>query len=128
MNKVVARFVDGRTVKGTTADFFPGREKFHVSEDGGAPREILMKDLKAVFFVKDLAGNSAHVERNEFDAAHPQAGRKMKVVFRDGEVLIGTTTGYQRDRPGFFIIPADHESNIERCYVVASSAAQVSFI
>ncbi len=28
-------------------------------------------------------------------------GRKIKVVFKDGEVLAGTTTGYQPGRPAF---------------------------
>jgi hypothetical protein len=31
-NRVVARFVDGRTVKGTTVDFLPGKDVIHVIE------------------------------------------------------------------------------------------------
>jgi hypothetical protein len=31
MNKVVARFTDGRIVKGTTVDFVPTKDRFHVS-------------------------------------------------------------------------------------------------
>jgi hypothetical protein len=44
-------------------------------------------------------------------------GRKIGVVFKDGEVLVGTTQGYDRSRPGFFVVPADAESNDERVYV-----------
>lgn len=97
MNKVVARFADGRIIKGTTTDFAPGKEIFHVTEAntpaGQKPVEIFMKDLKALFFVKDFEGDPQHVTRNEFDPGHPPAGRKIKVVFKDGEVLAGTTTG-----------------------------------
>ena len=37
LNKVVARYVDGPVVKGTTADFFPNKEIFHLSVTGAAP-------------------------------------------------------------------------------------------
>lgn len=132
LNKVVARFADGPVVKGTTADFFPNKDVFHVSVAGAAedaePIEIRMRDLKALFFVKDHAGDPAHVERNEFDSARPPAGRKLRVVFKDGEVLVGTTTGYQPGRAGFFVEPADDTSNIERCYVVTAATREVGFL
>jgi hypothetical protein len=132
MNKVVARFADGRVVKGMTANFFPNKEIFHVSveaaPDGEQPLEINTNDLKALFFVKDFKGDPQHKEGNEFDPSHPPAGRRIKVVFNDGEVLVGTTTGYQPNRPGFFIVPADTSSNIERCYVVAAATKEVSFL
>ena len=95
---------------------------------GGTPREIQTKNLKALFFVKDYAGNKEHVERNEFDPSRPAPGRRIKVVFKDGEVLLGTTTGYQRGRPGFFIVPADPGSNIERCYVVTAATKEITFV
>jgi hypothetical protein len=132
MNKVVLRFADGSIIKGTTADFFPGKDIFHLSMMNAPveanPVKINTKDLKAIFFVKDFAGDSQHLKRNEFDPAHPQGGRKIKVVFKDGEVLVGITMGYQPGRPGFFIIPADTSSNNERCYVVAAATKEISFI
>jgi hypothetical protein len=119
-------------VKGTTADFFPGKESFHVSEAGAPPDatpvEVRTNELKALFFVKDLAGNREHVEQNTFDPSRPPPGRKIKVVFTDGEVLVGTTAGYQKGRPGFFLVPADAGSNIERCYVVTAATKEVSFL
>jgi hypothetical protein len=132
VNKVVARFADGRMVKGMTADFFPTKDLFHVSvataPAGAKPVKINTKDLKALFFVKDLAGDRKHVERNEFDPSHPPAGRQIRVVYKDGEVLVGTTTGYQPGRPGFFVVPADASSNVERCYVVVAATREVSFL
>ena len=132
MNKVVARYTDGRMVKGVTSDFVPAKERFHVSEaqaaPGAKPVEIQTKDLKALFFVRDFAGNPQHGDRNLFDPAHPPIGRRIRVEFGDGEVLIGTTQGYQPGRPGFFMVPADPGSNIERCYVVTASTKDVRFI
>lgn len=132
MNKVVARFADGRLVKGMTADFFPGKDLFHVAEAGAAPGsdplEIRTSQLKALFFVKDLAGDPRYVESKEFDPSRPPAGRRIRVEFEDGEVLVGTTTGYQAGRPGFFLEPADTGSNNERCYVVVAATRDVRFI
>lgn len=132
MNKVVARFADDRLVKGMTINFFPGKDSFHVSAATASaeakPVEIHTKDLKALFFVKDLAGDPRHVERNELDQSHPPIGRPIRVEFKDGEVLVGTTTGYQPGRPGLFLVPADPGSNNERCYVVTAATREVRFL
>ena len=131
MNKVVARLSDGRTIKGMTADFFPGKEIFHVrlanDPAGAKPIEIRMKDMKALFYVKDFEGDPEYDKRNEFDPEHPPVGRRIRVVFKDGEVLVGTT-GYQPGRPGLFVVPADSSSNNDRCYVVAGSTQEIKFI
>jgi hypothetical protein len=132
-NKVVARFVDGRVIKGSTSDFVPMKDVFHISVVGAAagskPLQILIKELKAVFFVKDFAGRPEYHPRQEFDPGRPVAGgRKIKVVFSDGEVLVGTTQGYQPNRSGLFVLPADLDSNIERCYVVAAATREITLL
>lgn len=131
-NKVVARYADGRIVKGATSDFVAGKERFHVSVTnapaGSKPAEIETKDLKALFFVKDFSGDPQHVEQKQFDLSRPLAGRPIRVTFKDGEVLVGTTHGYQPGRHGFFLVPADGSSNIERCYVVSASTQEIAFI
>lgn len=132
MNKVVARFTDGRLVKGETSDFVPAKEVFHISlamgPAGSKPVEIRIQDLKALFFVKDFEGDPQRADGTEFDSPRPAAGRRIKVVFKDGEVLLSTMQGYQPGWLGFFLIPADSGSNIERAYVVASATEQIGFI
>ena len=133
MNKVIARYADGRMLKGFTSDFNPAKDQFHVTpvEEGGVnavPIKVLREELKALFFVKDFAGNPAHDEKKEFDSARALSGRKLRVQFNDGEVLIGTTLGYQPGRPGFFLESVDDESNIERCYVVSGSTSDVKVL
>ena len=58
-NKVVARFLDGRVLKGTTLDFVPTRPHFHVTPvnaaSGDRPVQVDPKELKALFFVKGLS-------------------------------------------------------------------------
>ena len=73
MNKVVARYADGRLVKGVTADFVQTKDLFHVrpvtDPEGTKPVEIHTKELKALFFVKDYDGLPQCVKKNEFDPA-----------------------------------------------------------
>lgn len=132
MNKVVARFTDGRLLKGMTADFFPNKDQFHLTEAtapaGTPPMEIQTAELKALFFVKEFEGRLDYRELKDFDPAHPKAGRRIRAEFDDGEVLVGTTQGYQPGRHGFFLEPADPGSNNLRCYVVAAAAKEIRFL
>lgn len=52
--KVIVRYADGRRLKGYTQDFFPNKSIFHLqlaeNPPGSESMEVLMKDLKAVFF------------------------------------------------------------------------------
>jgi len=132
MNTVVARFADGRVVKGTTDNFFPNKEAFYVrvcdAPSDQKSMEIRTSELKALFFVKDFTGDPARIERKEVDPGHPPVGRPIQVTFKDGEILVGTTSGYQPGRPGFFVEPIDPDSNNERCFVVAAATQDVHFI
>jgi len=130
-NRIVARYADGRILKGFATDFLPTRDVFHLTRTGdpaARPQEVRLSELKAVFFVRDLRGNSDYNDRSEFDPVRPPVGRKIRVMFKDGELLIGTTQGYQPGRPGFFVVPADPQSNNERCFVVSAAVHDVSFI
>ena len=131
MNQVVARFLDGTTLKGQTNDFLPAKNLFHISTNGSLdakPLEVKVPDLKAVYFVRSLSGDPEHRKTNEFPPQAPAPGRKVRVTFKDGEVLVGTTQGYQPSRPGFFLLPADPRSNNERCYIVTSATQTVTFV
>lgn len=131
-NKIVVRYQDGRVMKGFTADFMPNKDIFHLvpmdAPPDTKPLPINVQQSKALFFVKDFAGDSQYHDKKTFEPNKPATGRKIKVVFKDGEVLVGTTQGYQPGRPGFFVFPADPQSNIERCYVVSAATREVSFV
>jgi hypothetical protein len=128
-NKVVVRFRDGRLIKGFTHDFNPNREIFHVTEaqEGGNVIEISTSLLKAVFFVKTFEGNKNHRSTDDFtvESLKNVPGLKVKIAFSDGEVMYGTTHGYAPERKGFFIFPADKESNNERVFVIVESTDKV---
>jgi hypothetical protein len=131
-NKIVVRYQDGRINKGVTSDFFPNKDLFHLSPVNAPPGtktiKVSIQELKAVFFVKTFEGNPEYNDKKELEADKTVVGRKIRVIFKDGEVLVGTTHGYQPGRPGFFIHPADSQSNNERCFVVSAATQEVSFI
>jgi hypothetical protein len=131
-NKIVVHYQDGRVLKGFTNDFTPSKSFLHLlpvdAPPDSAPFPVSVPDLKAVFFVKDFAGNPQYQDKKEFEPQNPVTGRKIKVIFKDGELLVGTTQGYQQDRTGFFVFPADPMSNNDRCFVVAPATKGVWLI
>jgi hypothetical protein len=126
--KVVVRYIDGRVLKGSTHDFFPNKDRFHLflpTNSGEQCVEISLKDLKAVFLARDFVGDPEYAEHKKYMNGEKTTGRKLEVTFQDGEVMVGSTLGYDRNRPGFFLLPADPKSNNVRIFVVASAAKQV---
>lgn len=132
MNKIVAHFQDGHLLKGLTNDFLPAKERFHLvapeQAAGAKAVEVRVAELKALFFVKTYEGNSEHRDSADLSGGKAGTGRAIRVVFKDGEVMVGTTQGYDKSRPGFWLVPVDPASNNERCFVVAGAAREVSFI
>ena len=129
VNKVAIRFKDGRVLKGRTHDFMPGKPLFHLhTDESPQATDIRTDDLKAVFFVKDFEGRPEYSEVKIFPERLPTSkGRKIAVLFKDGELLTGFTLAYDPKRPGFFMLPADEMSNNDRIYVIASAVKEVGF-
>ena len=128
---MVARYIGGRMVKGLSQDFFPNKDRFHVypaDKPSGEAVEIMVKELKAIFFVRDFVGNYQYDERKEYMQGDKPSGRKIEVTFADGEVLVGTTLGYDPKRPGFFLFPADPQSNNIRVFAVTTAVKKVRYL
>jgi hypothetical protein len=126
--KVVARYCDGRLLRGYTNDFSPGRAHLHLrsSATTGPAIFVPLSQLKALFFVREFAGDPTYVEAKQF--TNGAAGRKIEVTFGDGEVLVGTTLNFRPDGAGFFVHPADPRSNNLRVYVTHTSIRYIRFI
>ncbi len=138
--KIVVRYRDGKLLKGYTNDFFPNKPAFHIQpgeeaagqSTGAAMSEpksivITVSELKAVFFVRDFKGDPGHTERR-FEEGDRPTGRKVEVTFHDGEVIAGTTMGYDPKRIGFFVIPADPQANNLRVFVVTKAVKTLSYL
>jgi hypothetical protein len=83
-----------------TFDFRPNREFFHVEDEGAAaPVRVAIENLKAIFFIKTLGRDPSCVDKKSF------------------EERVG--------REGFFVFPADPNSNTEMAYVFRSAIDQM---
>ncbi|MCJ7662607.1 MAG: hypothetical protein MUO24_00025 [Desulfobacterales bacterium] len=126
-NKIVVHEKSGNVLKGTTADFLPKRPLFHLSVGGMHGEEmkkIVVDHLKAIFFVKDFGGNKDYKGAKGRDSL-PGSGKRIRVVFKDGEILSGYTHAINMEQPGFFLLPVDSKSNNERIFIVFSSLSQL---
>lgn len=129
VSKLVVACFDGRRLKGYVFNFSPLRERFRLFPEATSPPEtgmdVELADLKALFFVKDFAGNSQY--REHYDS-NGRRGRRLEVTFKDGEKIIGTTEGWSPQKPGFFLFPADAKTNNLRIFVINRNVAQVRLL
>ena len=130
LNKVVVGFLHGARVKGYLHDFSASNESFNLLPQEnplqGPERKVAMKDLKAVFFVWEFC-----TKPEDHDSLHPSApgtGRTVEVRFTDGEKIVGRTEGYNAQRTGFYMYPADPKGNNIRIFVVTKNTRQVRLI
>ena len=131
--KVVVHFIDDIVTKGYVNDFNANRSSFHLYEGTNGsllnpPILLEMKEIKAVFFVKTFEGNKGYFERNEFMESDRNLGRRVEVTFIDGEVIRGYTVDYAPLLRGFYLIPADPDSNNIQIFVVSNAVMRICFI
>jgi hypothetical protein len=127
INKIVMRYADGKLRKGTTADFFPNKDIFHLNDkNDGKIYEINVLDLKAVFFVKTYEGDPVYDEKLNIERVG--LGKRIRVRFKDGETMVGYTQGYSPNRAGFIFFPGDPDSNNEKAFIINAATEDVHFI
>jgi hypothetical protein len=136
--QVVVAYLDGRRAKGYVYDFSAMKDRFFLfpedsahAQGSQAPQasrgtEILLAHLKALFFVKDFAGNPGY--REVTPAGARGHGRKLEVTFKDGEHQTGVTEAYNPQKLGFFMFPADPNSNNDRIFVVNRNVETVKML
>jgi hypothetical protein len=128
--RVVVRFLDGKLLRGYSNNFHPDAAHLHLSPEvncaSGERLFVPIARLKAVFFVRDLAGNAEHVDSNVFD--HAPRARKVEVTFRDDEVMTGSTLNYKPHGQGFYLMPANSRGNNQRVYVVLAAVRHLRFL
>jgi hypothetical protein len=118
--RAVARYADGRVLKGY-ADFDPEQASLRLiplGEPEAGAVEIAVRDLKALFFVRTFEGDPGHDESKDLYQPRPPGTRKVRVVFRDGEELVGYTRRLDRYAAGLFFTPLDPRSNNLRVFAV----------
>ncbi len=116
---VVARFLDGRVIKGTSLDVDPSKPICHIIPPGEKALEVRLADLKALFFVRSLQGNPGRAEVRVPKPGDPRArgATVVSLSFADGETMVGMTIHYPPSKPYFYLNPVDAKSNNIRILV-----------
>jgi hypothetical protein len=125
-NQIVVRFLDGSAKKGHTNDFVPNKTSFHLNNTDGKIEEINIENIKAIFFVKDLTGTQGY--NYNYKDNVPGGGKKIRVEFNDGEIIVGYVLGYSPKRQGFFMTPADLGGNNLRIYALSAAVKNTQFL
>jgi hypothetical protein len=127
-NQVVARFRDGRLIKGTSVDVDPAKPVCHIRTPDGAIYTVELMELKALFFVRSLSGDAKHSEAMELETAdRRQFGSTLvELTFEDGERMVGLTNRSSPNGNFFYVLPVDARSNNIRVLVNRSALKSVA--
>ncbi|MGB6855317.1 MAG: hypothetical protein WBE03_00405 [Terracidiphilus sp.] len=92
--------------------------------------KILIKDVKAIFYVHCFNGDAKHKALNFYGNSPIVHGIWMRIQFLDGEIVEGivhNSIRYLVD-PGFFLVPTDPGNNNKLIYVSKSRLADHSVL
>jgi hypothetical protein len=89
--------------------------------------EVQPENLKTVFLVKTFEGDRNYRGKTEFLDEDQPSGGKIEVTFLDGEKIRGSTLGHSAERCGFFLFPADPNSDNSNIFVVFSAIRNFYF-
>ncbi len=109
---VKGRFASPETLRGLLQCTLPTAGRFSLLS-ADATLEVEWCDVKAIFFVKDLAGDSARRNTRFYGAAPAVRRVWVELTFLDGEVLEGYVENPLRglNGPGFFVQPTSPGEN-----------------
>jgi len=140
-DRSVLRFNDGTMLKGYLKTFSPDMAGIVIQEDETGKTHSLEVDMmKAVFFVKSFEGDVGYKEKKSY-GIRKSRGNRVFVKFKDGECLVGFLEGKvpwekgfflsrkeSDSLKGFFLLPADEDTNNIKVFVVASSVDDVTVV
>jgi hypothetical protein len=126
-HKVVAHFLNGQLVKGSSTSMALDRPTCHVMTRDHGVVLVTLSELKALFFEKDLEGNRTYRDHQVIGSSDRRAtgAKRLQITFRDGEELMALAPTYEGTRPFFYVLPADPNSNNVRILVNRKAVASV---
>ena len=123
---IVARYLDGRVIKGSTTDFRPANETFHVSPSSGRPaKKVSTRGLKAIFYVQSLDGDPDRPLQRDFPDQNGCVRARLWLRFLDGEQMAAWPVSPSLGEKGFWVLPADSNSNLEKAYVFRDAVDKI---
>lgn len=114
---MVIHYMDGRILKGWGTLISPFDKIMEFQDLSGEVHLVDLSKIKGAFYVKSFEGNLRKTKSVE--ATWLPQGDRVKVVFKDGEVLEGIAQLPEdlKRAQGFYVVPIDLASNNYRIYV-----------
>ena len=117
-DRVVARFLTGKTLEGNLILFDPADGILKL-RTGSEERDVDCSILKAIFFLRQP-------NKTPFsEILLKPAGKKVRVTFADGEEITGYSYGLHPLEEGFYLFPVNKKDQNERIYVIKKNAIQI---
>ena len=140
-DKVVLKFLDGRLIRGYLRDFSETSDELSMLDsDTDGVRIVRSDELKAIFYVRSFEGDRLHHEKKSY-GMRKQGGHRVFIKFSDGEDMVGFLEGEMpwdkgfflnahpiNNRKGFFLLPADGESNNIKVFIFAGAVQDVTVV
>jgi hypothetical protein len=127
--KVIVRKLDRDSINGYVGAPFLAEGKLELLNSSGMVVGIELRDVKAVFFVRDWADTGTPF-RKTFSSRPRTEGLWVRLRFKDGEVLEGMIPSDLTQNPveGFLINPPDTRSNTQRIFVPRTALASLEVL
>jgi len=116
---IVASFIDRTVQKGMSLDVDPKRPTCHLKTLTGGMIEVVLSEVKALFFVKTATGRPEYNDAKEVAPGDSRllGAKRVRVTFADGEQIVGLMNRFPPITPYFFMLPIDPLSNNIRILV-----------
>lgn len=121
------KFLTGEEKAGDAMMFNLNKPAFHMQVETGEGKtetqSVRLDSVKMILFLKKEALPGSHLRTETIDQSI-YAGTlafRLRVEFRDGEVISGSTLKYDPNDKGFFLIPLNPADISERIYVNAQA-------
>ena len=110
-------------------DVAPGKAFCHIRTDDGISK-VEYKDLKALYFVKDLMGDSKRDDVHDVhdDDIRLRGSKLLEIIFKDDERLVVLCNSFPPKTERFFVMPVDMDSNNHRILVNRDAVASMKEI
>ncbi len=123
LGKVVIHTRDHKIHRGFSKKEFIGKN-VKILDESGNESTFPLKDLKAIFFVKEFNGDPAYDEVLFLKKEKPRPWLWVHVEFEDGEMIEGKIRNSEEiinSSDGFFVWISDEYANSESVYIVKNS-------
>ncbi len=127
--RVVVRYMNGQILAGWGDQFFPMETEIMVKDQLDEIHRIPLNQVKLVCFVKQFVSDSSITHRSTSKVIYDAIpGKTVEMVFTDGEKMSAKASLNTIPKGGFFVTPANPNSNNVSMYVNKGALKSFRFL